>query len=282
MIRTVTALSPTQPSFSPDIPTWHWKVALSRFSLLQSSSNYPPSGRQILKFGLRKWRHNLPPDASPPRRPCLTMWSAHSAPNLRLKSVIYSSDPPNTLKAELIKRTAASAQRKLQQPPLAAHQRRGTRRPKAYSAPPQNATATRWSTGCWRRHQRLPQGTETPCNVRMVIASADVTTDIAKLADMADKVLEVANTVSAVRHSTNTDEVDKLREEVTRLADLVASLTSTHSRGPRSRSNSRHRRPRSPAPLDKPEPLCWYHHKFGEEARKCQEPCSWGNSQAGP
>ncbi len=126
----------------------------------------------------------------------------------------------------------------------------------------------------------------------MVIASADVTTDvttdIAKLADMADKVLEVAthpNTVSAVRHSTNTDEVDKLREEVTRLADLVASLTSTHSRGPRS---SRHRRPRSPAPLDsqqaqdKPGPLCWYHHKFGEEARKCQEPCSWGNSQAGP
>ncbi len=67
----------------------------------------------------------------------------------------------------------------------------------------------------------------------MVIASADVTTDLAKLADMADKVLEVAthpNTVSAVRHSPNTDEVKKLKEEVTRLADLVASLISTHSR----------------------------------------------------
>lgn len=195
-----------------------------------------------------------------------------------------TDNPYNTLKAELIKRTAASAQRKLQQ--LISGEELGDRKPTQLLRRMQQLLGDHLGadadTNAFLKElflQRLP------ANVRMVIASADVTTDLSKLADMADKVLEVAthpNTVSAVQHSPNTDDVQKLKEEVTRLADLVASLTSTHSSS-RSRSHSRHRRPRSPAAQQTPDkPLCWYHHKFGEEARKCQEPCSWGNSQAGP
>ncbi len=57
---------------------------------------------------------------------------------------------------------------------------------------------------------------------------------------------------TAIRHSPNTDEVEKLKEEVTR---LVASLTSTHSRG------------RYIIAQQAPDkPLCWYHH------RKCLRP----------
>ena len=115
-----------------------------------------------------------------------------------------------------------------------------------------------------------------PANVRIVLASADATTDLSKLAD---KIVEVATpTVAAVLDPSA--EVQQLKAEVSRLADLVASLT--HTRPRRSRSNSRHRRPRSNAPTDShqprdPKPLCWYHSKFGEAARKCQEPCNWGN-----
>ncbi len=98
---------------------------------------------------------------------------------------------------------------------------------------------------------------------------------------MADKVIEVATpTVSAITDtSTDSSEVKQLREEVARLADLVASLTT------RSRhcNTSRPHRPPSPAPQN-PAPedsLCWYHAKYGEAAQKCKDPFSWGDSQAG-
>lgn len=109
--------------------------------------------------------------------------------------------------------------------------------------------------------------------------------DIHKLADMADKVMEVAMpTVAAISGTcpdhVETTEVHKLREEAARLSDLVASLTIPSR--PRSRSSSRSRRPRSPAPTTQPseDDLCWYHAKFDEAAQKCRDPCSWGNSQA--
>ena len=45
-----------------------------------------------------------------------------------------------------------------------------------------------------------------PANVRMVLASADVSMDLGKLADMADKVMEVAvPTVAAIPSSTATN-----------------------------------------------------------------------------
>ena len=31
----------------------------------------------------------------------------------------------------------------------------------------------------------------------------------------------------------------------------------------------------------RPSTLCWYHHRLGEDAKKCQPPCTWtGNEQA--
>ena len=135
--------------------------------------------------------------------------------------------PYDTLKAELIKRTAASAQRKLQQ--LISGKELGDRKP----------------TQLLRRMQQLlgdylrPSADNNaflkelflqrlPANVRMVLASADDTTDLAKLADMADKVIEVAApSVSAIAHTSSDTEVEKLQAEVTRLADLVTSSLNT-------------------------------------------------------
>ena len=123
-----------------------------------------------------------------------------------------------------------------------------------------------------------------PSNVRMVLASTADSMDLATLADMADKVIEVATpSISSLTQPASPDpQLQQLRAEVTRLAELVASLITR----PRQRSRSRSRdRPRSsPAPTDSPQPsdaLCWYHNKFGESAKKCQQPCSWGNAWAG-
>ena len=122
-----------------------------------------------------------------------------------------------------------------------------------------------------------------PANVRMVLASADATTDLPKLADMADKIMEVAipPTVAATSTQPQVSEVQQLKEEITRLTELVASLAQQRPRG-RSRSRSRNTRQQSPARADQQPPqntdsVCWYHTKFGDAAKKCQPPCNWGN-----
>ena len=133
--------------------------------------------------------------------------------------------------------------------------------------------------------QRLPP------NVRMVLASADPAMDLNRLADMADKVMDVATPSISAVSDTGPSEIQQLREEVGRLAELVASLTA-HSRSrPHYRSSSRSRNSRSPAPFRPSSPsshdatadsstLCFYHSRFGGDARKCKSPCSWGNAPA--
>ena len=122
--------------------------------------------------------------------------------------------------------------------------------------------------------QRLPP------NVRMVLASTGDAMDLATLADMADKVIEVAApSVSSISQPPPASDSDltQLRADVSRLADLVASLT--RERPPRRRRSIS--RGHSPAPSASQPPqttLCWYHKKFGEAAKKCQEPCNWGNA----
>ena len=115
-----------------------------------------------------------------------------------------------------------------------------------------------------------------PANGQMVLASADVSMDLGKLAHMADKVMEVAvPTVAAIPSSTatNSQEVQQLRQEVALLTESVTSLTtSLRRRSPSSRG-------RTPSPTrtnnpPKPEELCWYHAKFGENAKKCRESCA--------
>jgi len=114
----------------------------------------------------------------------------------------------------------------------------------------------------------------------MVLASTDESLALDKLAELADKVMEVATpSVSAIATPQITTEVEQLRTEVTRLQELVKSLTTQA----RQRSTSNPRQPPSPAhPCPAADPtLCWYHQKFGEAAHKCRQPCARGlNDQA--
>ena len=88
------------------------------------------------------------------------------------------------------------------------------------------------------------------------------------------RVMEVAvPTVAAIPSSTatNSQDVQQLRQEVARLAELVTSLTTSLRR----RCPSVHGRTPSPTRTNnppKPVELCWYHAKFGENAKKCKDP----------
>ena len=94
-----------------------------------------------------------------------------------------------------------------------------------------------------------------PSNVRMVLASAGRNTSLEELAQMADKIVEVATpSVSAVNVSPQlATEIDQLRLEVAGLTSLVKSLTQRR----RTPSPNRNRREPSTA-------LCWYHQCYGD------------------
>ena len=179
----------------------------------------------------------------------------------------------DTLKEQLVKRTAASEQRRLQQ--LFNAEELGDRKPTQLLRRMQQLLGDLAGAidGSFIRElflQRLPG------NVRMVLASTGDRVSLDELAQLADKIVEVAApSISAVVAPRLTAEVDQLRTEVTRLKELVTSL-SVRGKSMRSRSPSPFR-PRPPADST----LCWYHQRYGDAARKCRAPCSKsGNDQA--
>lgn len=195
-----------------------------------------------------------------------------------------TSSPYTTLKTKLIERTAASEQRRLQQ--LFHAEELGDRKPTQLLRRMQQLMGEQSSglpDNSFLRQlflQRLPS------NVRMVSTG---TTELQDLAQLADKIMEVAvpTTVSGVRSSTSTNstDIDHLKSEIAELRQLFQSFLSVNksSHGLRSRSRARGR---SPTPVRSPtdEPtVCWYHERFGNSAKKCRSPCSFqstGNDQA--
>ena len=125
-----------------------------------------------------------------------------------------SATPYATLKAQLIQRTAASEQKRLQQ--LFHSEDLGDRKPTQLLHQMQQLMGDKVSTtdNSFLRElflQRLP------ANVRMVLASTE-TNELQDLAQLADKVMEVgAPTVSSVRTTNSSFEIVQLRSEI---ADL--------------------------------------------------------------
>ena len=176
--------------------------------------------------------------------------------------------PYTILKEQLIRRTAASEQRRLQQ--LFNAEELGDRKPTQLLRRMQQLLGDRASTtdSTFLRElflQRLPS------HVRMVLASATTAT-LDDLAELADKVVEVAApTVAATSATPFPDilkEIEQLRAEVQKLQTSVKTL-ARQSRG-RSHSRSRHH---SPAPQE--QTTCWYHQKYGSNAKKCTPSCNY-------
>ena len=204
------------------------------------------------------------------------------------------TDPYNVLKDTLIKRTAASEQRCLQQ--LFQAEELGDRKPTQLLRCMQQLLGDR--TGLDESFlkglflQRLPN------NVRMVLAASPSTTPLESLTELANRVTEVANppvdTINTPSTSSNqpppvaqvtgkethqptSADFEKILSELAKLQATVKSLT--RERGRAQRSRSRHRSP-TPNPPSSATEFCWYHQKYGDEARKCNPPCSHPNAPA--
>ncbi|XP_023217769.1 uncharacterized protein LOC111620136 [Centruroides sculpturatus] len=118
--------------------------------------------------------------------------------------------------------------------------------------------------------QRLPQQTQA------ILAASD--DGLENLAIMADKIGEVTH--------ANVDEVQKGPDNTqVQLSELQAQIESLSQRIERlarprdkSRQGSGHWRRRSKTPKGEASHLCWYHQKYGSEAKRCRSPCSFRQS----
>lgn len=187
--------------------------------------------------------------------------------------------PYTTLKRELIKRTGGSNQQKMQK--LLQDVELGDRKPSQLL----RRMRQLWSGPANDDFLRELFLQRLPSNVRMTLVPSGDELTLEKLADMADRILELATPTIGAVHTLPpqaSPEVQSLRAEIRQLQELVKSM-STRPR------ESRHRSP-TPGPRRSPSParpsrddptLCWYHQRFGGAATKCRQPCQWGlNNQA--
>ena len=199
-----------------------------------------------------------------------------------------AENPYTALKEQLTKRTAISEQRRLQQ--LFTGEELGDQRPTQLLRRMQRLAGDR--SGLDATYLRALFLGRLPNNVRMVLAATPEGTTLDALAEMADKVMEVAAppSMNAVTTPTPTlppptasaAEVASLRSEIARLEKLVQKLGRSRSQSP-SRNPRSPRRSTPPPTIDSSDSsLCWYHQQFGDRAQHCRQPCSWSsNEQAG-
>ncbi|KAM7292675.1 uncharacterized protein ISCGN_025813 [Ixodes scapularis] len=211
---------------------------------------------------------------------------------MEIRDLILSppdDQPFDKLRSELIKRTSASEQRRLQQ--LITSEELGDRTPSQLLRRLQQLVGDRlptFDTSLLRELflQRLPS------NVRMVLVSTP-SMSLDDLAQLADRIMEVAlpivssidrmlgeTTATTRPQHTGSDYpaslvVTELRQQISELTAQVAALVSRPPALHQSRSTSRPRYSSSPRrQRQNNEGLCWYHRTFGDDARRCHQPCS--------
>lgn len=196
-----------------------------------------------------------------------------------VKDIIVN--PPATqkyekLKTELTKRLSASNEKKIKQ--LLMHEELGDRKPTQFlrhlkglagAEVPDDFLKTIWTS-------RLPHG------VQAVLAGQPITTSVEDLADLADRVNDLASPSPKVASVSNvpasllsdlTKEIAELRKQFQNLSSNRNSRSQSRSSRGRSNNSSRQRQ-RSQSNYRK-FPLCWYHGKFGEKASRCILPCDF-------
>lgn len=121
-----------------------------------------------------------------------------------------------------------------------------------------------------------------PDPVRGILAAND-TIDLAQLAHQADKIMDYTRStprVDAVNSpSSQPEQSAEISELRRRIEELMRQVQEGHTPDRRTRRRSRLRsrvryRARS-TPKQQKTAVCYYHSKFGSDARKCQQPCAW-------
>ena len=192
---------------------------------------------------------------------------------------VPETDPYDKIKAAVIHRTSQSDEKRLQQ--LLTACELGDKRPS------QLLRHMRQLSGPYKLDEALLKQIwlqRLPYNVRQILSISGASVSLDDLADMADKMIEIypdSRGVSAIQSSNRENMSDALniQQQITLLTQQLASLQATvstiHSRPPRSTSRrkpvSRHRL-RSPK---RAAGICWYHSNYGEKARRCTKPCNF-------
>lgn len=192
------------------------------------------------------------------------------------------TDKYKRLKTELVKRLSASRERKVKQ--LLTSEELGDRKPsqflrhlKQLAGPdvPEDFLRTIWSS-------RLPSGTQT-------IIASQMKVPLDELAELADRIQDVVVPQPQVAAAAAPSSVDVITSQVAALSRQVEALTEKMemiARGrDRSRTPGRNRgRSQSSGRSDanyRKYPTCWYHQKFGDDAKKCAPPCDYQGNGPG-
>lgn len=177
--------------------------------------------------------------------------------------------PPTTgkydkLKEELIKRLSSSREQKLKR--LLEHEEIGDRTPSQFLRRLRTLAGTEIPNDFLRTLWlgRLPN------SMQAILATQPATTDLNTVANLADKIAEIAPGSSVASTSAHS-EVAQLTKQVSELALQVQELARGRTQfrthyNQRSRSASRSK-------------LCWYHRRFKNNATKCRSPCEFLTSK---
>ena len=206
------------------------------------------------------------------------------------------TDKYETLKAELIRRLTTSREAKIRQ--LMTHEELGDRRPTHFLRHLRNLAGP----GVADEVLQTIWTSRLPANAQSLVA-CQPDTKLDQLAVLADRLHDmVTENPSVSQISTDAASMRKEISEMARRMDEMATQMSRMSRaretkGPSSSSRSgscSHGKSRSgsrssscsrgrsrsksftrSASSHKNFPVCWYHSKFGEEARRCTKPCDF-------
>ncbi|KAK5641829.1 hypothetical protein RI129_010376 [Pyrocoelia pectoralis] len=168
-----------------------------------------------------------------------------------------------TIKTELIRRLSITQEQKTKQ--LLELEELGDRKPSQFlrhlqqlagAAVPETLLRSIWSN-------RLPT------NVRAILAT-QADTNLTKVADLADAIMSTTNPPLGPAVNTLDDTIKNLVDQVAQLKSELRGRPTNREKGKtRTRSSSR----------NKTYDTCWYHYKFGDNARKCRPPCNKANNQ---
>lgn len=173
----------------------------------------------------------------------------------------------NILKQELIRRLSASEQQRVER--LVSDEELGDRKPTAFLRHLQSLAGKSKDDSIIRQlwMRRLPTQVQ-------AILAAQEDLSLQKLAELADKIIEVTIPSSSKVYAVNSEpnEDPSIKDLLIQLNKHFMDYTALQTRGrvrnrPASRTNSR-----SGTPVTK---RCWYHKKYGTNATKCTKPCDW-------
>lgn len=206
----------------------------------------------------------------------------HVGMNLDVAALPYVIDllttPPRdnkyvTLKERIITAFGVSETQKLRK--LIRGQELGTDKPSNFLQRLRNLTGGQCNDNIIRTLflEQLPE------NVQAILAISE-SNDINKLAQQADKIMEAivphVAAVTPAQVATPSNSVPSPLEDgrYNELKSMIEALSKKIDRSRcvgRGRSNSRGRSKSK----ERRDDLCYYHSKFGKEAYKCKQPCSW-------